>query len=367
MLRAEETTSVGIKHLRAYLDLAAHGTSALAAGKTVLTAVDRHRDEVARALRETGLRVHTDVGLSDFKIDLVVARAEAPDQPVLAVLLDGPGWFKRRTVNDRDGLPSAVLAGLMGWPAVERVWAPAWVADPAPILKRLSAVATAGRTAESPLAARRAQPVAQGEAAIPPPSPIAAPLSSRRHGMLGQEPYVPWGSPTLGSTDVLDALPEVWAARQVREALEQAVAAEGPIHLDALARLVAGSFQLTRVNANRAAAILSALPSDLVPMSGDRFAWPREKSPSMWTGFRERRNGEARPLENVALREISNAMVALCADCGGMSAEELHRETVAVFGGRRLTNGMTDRIAQALVLSERDGRLAARGEIYVAI
>ncbi|MDQ1752167.1 MAG: hypothetical protein QOE71_3223 [Pseudonocardiales bacterium] len=367
MLRAEETTSVGIKHLRAYLDLAAHGTSALAAGKTVLTAVDRHRDEVARALRETGLRVHTDVGLSDFKIDLVVARAEAPDQPVLAVLLDGPGWFKRRTVNDRDGLPSAVLAGLMGWPAVERVWAPAWVADPAPILKRLSAVATAGRTAESPLAARRAQPVAQGEAAIPPPSPIAAPLSSRRHGMLGQEPYVPWGSPTLGSTDVLDALPEVWAARQVREALEQAVAAEGPIHLDVLARLVAGSFQLTRVNANRAAAILSGLPSDLVPMSGDRFAWPREKSPSMWTGFRERRNGEARPLENVALREISNAMVALCADCGGMSAEELHRETVAVFGGRRLTNGMTDRIAQALVLSERDGRLAARGEIYVAI
>jgi hypothetical protein len=109
---------------------------------------------------------------------------------------------------------------------------------------------------------------------------------------------------------------------------------------------------------NRAAAILSALPSDLVPMSGDRFAWPREKSPSMWTGFRERRNGEARPLENVALREISNAIVALCADCGGMSAEELHRETVAVFGGRRLTNGMTDRIAQALVLSERDGRLA---------
>jgi hypothetical protein len=36
-------------------------------------------------------------------------------------------------------------------------------------------------------------------------------------------------------------------------------------------------------------------------------------------------------------------MVALCADCGGMSAEELHRETLAVFGGRRLTNGMTDR------------------------
>ncbi len=362
MLRAEETTSVGIKHLRAYLDLAAHGTSTLTGDKQITTVVDRHRDQVARALGDTGLIVHTDVGLSDFKIDLVVAKKENPDQPVLAVLLDGPGWFKRRTVNDRDGLPSSVLAGLMGWPAVERVWAPAWVADPAPILERLAATA-AGQTATS--AVTPEPELAAPDVTVAPPSPAPPPVRTVE-GLVGQESYVSWNSPILGRTEVLDALPDARATKAVREALEQAVAAEGPIHLDALAKLVANSFQLSRVNANRANAILRALPSDLTPTPNEPFAWPRDRSPGTWTGFRTSTNGDARPLENVALKEISNAMVALCADCAGMNAEELHREALAVFGGRRLTTGISDRLAQALSLTQRDRRLIERGEIFVA-
>lgn len=59
-------------------------------------------------------------------------------------------------------------------------------------------------------------------------------------------------------------------------------------------------------------------------------------------------------------------MVALCADCAGMNAEELHREALAVFGGRRLTTGISDRLAQALSLTQRDRRLIERGEIFVA-
>lgn len=34
----------------------------------------------------------------------------APDEPLVAVLLDGPGWYSRRTVADRDGLPVDVLS-----------------------------------------------------------------------------------------------------------------------------------------------------------------------------------------------------------------------------------------------------------------
>ena len=42
----------------------------------------------------------------------------------MAVLLDGPAWAGRGTVGDRDGLPLEVLGGMLGWPAVERVWLP---------------------------------------------------------------------------------------------------------------------------------------------------------------------------------------------------------------------------------------------------
>ena len=50
-LRAEETSSVGIKHLRSYLDLAEHGTGALPYDGRRTIAVDLHREEIADALR----------------------------------------------------------------------------------------------------------------------------------------------------------------------------------------------------------------------------------------------------------------------------------------------------------------------------
>ncbi|WP_258725390.1 DUF4011 domain-containing protein [Cellulomonas sp. NS3] len=136
-LRAEETQSVGIKHLRAYLDLAASRSRATTVPARRSSAVDRHREQVAEALRERGIAVRTDVGLSDFRVDLALADAAAPGRPLVAVLLDGPGWAARRTVGDRDGLPTEVLSRLLRWPAVERVWLPAWLATPGDVLDHL--------------------------------------------------------------------------------------------------------------------------------------------------------------------------------------------------------------------------------------
>lgn len=137
-LRAEETISAGVKDLRAYLDLAAGGSDGLASPLRQSGALDRHREEIAESLRERGFAVHTDVGLSDFRVDLSVATIGAPTHPVMAILLDGPTWAARRTVSDRDGLPVEVLSRLMGWPAVERVWMPEWLGDRDAVLDRLA-------------------------------------------------------------------------------------------------------------------------------------------------------------------------------------------------------------------------------------
>ncbi|MCZ2849206.1 DUF3320 domain-containing protein [Modestobacter sp. VKM Ac-2978] len=160
-LDAEQTTSAGVEHLRAYLDLAARGTGAL---PRTGTSLDRHRDDVATALRARGLVVRTDVGLSGFRLDLTVARESAPDAPVLAVLLDGPAWAGRQTVGDRDGLPVEVLQELR-WPAVERVWLPSWLADREAVLTALEAVVEAASPAP---AAAAVEPEVQVEVEEPP-------------------------------------------------------------------------------------------------------------------------------------------------------------------------------------------------------
>ncbi|MGR7026417.1 DUF3320 domain-containing protein [Geodermatophilus sp. URMC 62] len=167
-LRAEQTSSVGVKHLRAWLDLAALGTDALPRGGRRAGVPDRHREDVAAALRSRGLVVRTDVGLSGFRVDLSVARPSAPDTPLMAVLLDGPAWARRATVGDRDGLPVEVLGGLLGWPAVERVWLPAWLRDREAVLDRL--------VAALPAAPAVAVPVAVPVATVPAPVPVPVPV-----------------------------------------------------------------------------------------------------------------------------------------------------------------------------------------------
>ncbi|WP_138758541.1 DUF3320 domain-containing protein [Modestobacter altitudinis] len=352
-LRAEQTSSVGIKHLRAYLDLAAFGTDALPRDARLASVPDRHREDVAAALRDRGLVVRTDVGLSDFKVDLSVALSEVPDVPVLAVLLDGPAWARRRTVGDRDGLPVEVLGGMLRWPAVERVWLPSWLADRDEVLDRLVAAAQtpASAVAEPATVDLPAAAAPAPEPAVTVPAVLPTPIPQ----LDGEEPFVPWAPAPAGERTLLDQLADQRVAERVRQVLQAGVEAEGPVHVDRLARLTAGAFGLTRV----ARARLDGLAA-LVPASarvGD-VVWPSGVDRTTWAGFRSD-PAATRPMEQVAPEEIGNAMVALCRASAGMTKDELFAQTLEVFGYRRRTAAQVAVLEAALVATTYTGRLTA--------
>ena len=155
-LHAERSNSVGLQHLRDYLDLAARGVSTLTTIAQQGGAVDRHREDVAEALRSRGLQVRTAMGLSGFRVDLGVGPADG--DLVLAIMLDGMAWAERATTDDRELLPRSVLTGVAGWPAVERVWLLDWIERREQVLDRL--VERVGRTVEEIEAAEAAAAVA---------------------------------------------------------------------------------------------------------------------------------------------------------------------------------------------------------------
>lgn len=136
-LRAHETESLGIKRLRDYLDLAHKGVKALERSRSAVHRLDRHRESIAQALRKRGLHVETAVGLSEFKIDLVVATEREPGVPLLAVMLDGQDWAARPTVGDREMLPQEVLEKVLKWPSTMRVWLPEWIENPAEVCNKI--------------------------------------------------------------------------------------------------------------------------------------------------------------------------------------------------------------------------------------
>ncbi|MCZ2813874.1 DUF4011 domain-containing protein [Modestobacter sp. VKM Ac-2979] len=371
LLRPVTTTQPGVRRLRTYLEQAVHGTDTVPRRSGAVP--DPHREEVAAALRGRGLVVRTDVGLSPFRVDLTVARAEAPARPVLAVLLDGPAWAERAPV-DRE-LAYLELAELRGWPAVERVWLPEWLAEEETVLDRLVA-AVAGAAPVAPLLPPLPAPVAEvaePQEEIDPFDPdapdvedevsTAEPVRCAAHPVVtpallaGEVPFRAWTPKPVGEPQMLRQLANPEAARLVRRVLAAGIRAEGPIHRERLARLTASAFGVPRVNAARMASILALLPEP-----GAEFLWPATSDrtpldPAGWTTFRRQAASTDRALEHVPPEEIGNAMVALCRSVAGMTRDDLFQQTLAVFGHRRRHPVLMPPLELALAQAVRAGRI----------
>ncbi|KAA0115084.1 DUF3320 domain-containing protein [Mycolicibacterium sp. P9-22] len=350
-LRAEETTQVGTKHLRAYLDLAHRGVETTQGGRRNAV-IDRHRDDIAKALRQEGFVVKADVGLSDFRVDLVISDPDEPDQPLVAVLLDGTEWFSRRTVADRDGLPVEVLSKLLHWPGVERVWLPEWLGRREETVMRLrDAVAAAKqRKLEPPVDEVLARPpvVAPVEQsfAFRSATTVAAPIAPRRHANLTD--FRPWNSVVIGSISVLDEIHTSYNRSHVVKIIESIIDSEGPVHRDRLAKLVAGAFSLGKVSEGRRTAIQRVVPAEYSRADDREFYWPNGVNPGTWRMVRTARRGEGRPLGEISLVEIGNAMLVVAEQAGGSAIEDLKRDALALFGGIRITKDIGARLDEAL-------------------
>lgn len=352
-LRAEETTQVGTKHLRAYLDMAHRGVDTITQGGRRNAVIDRHRDDIAQALRSEGFVVRSDVGLSDFRVDLVIADPDEPERPLVAVLLDGAEWFGRRTVADRDGLPVEVLSKLLHWPGVERVWLPEWLGQrEATIVRLRDAVAAAKQCKLEPRA----------EEVVTPP-PVVAPVEEksfafrsvqlkpkpaapRRHPDLTD--FSPWNPVVIGSISVLDEIHTSYNRSHVVKIAESVIDSEGPVHRDRLAKLVAGAFGLGKVSESRKRAIQQVVPSEYSRADDREFYWPNAVSPGAWRTVRTSNRGEGRPIGEISLVEIGNAMRVAAEQAGGSAVDDLKREAMNLLGMTRMGSAVTLRLDQAL-------------------
>lgn len=372
-LRADATSSLGLKHLRAYLELAQSAGRSAGRRGTGEDAVDRHREQIAFRLRERGLHVATDVGLSDFRVDLSVATLEEPDRPLVAVLLDSATWATRATVADRDALPTQVLGSLMRWPRVERVWMPSWLSDADSVVERLVQTVESARedavlldlerdlltSAPAPIASRQesAGDVAEMSSPSSPKPAVVAVASATPTARVEAPVFVPWSLQLVGSPSDLDVISNRAVMAEIQRLMEEIVAVEGPVHRIRLAKFIANAFGLERVAAARVAAILRCVPPELEARSEPAFLWPADIDRDTWTGHRRTPAGVARPLEHVSPREVANAMAHLSRRNAGMYDDELRRETLREFGITRMTSNMTELLDAALAFGTQHGIL----------
>ena len=351
-LRVEQSAHQGLRDLRAYLEQARSGSAprALPASRS---AVDLHRNEIAERLRETGLEVSVGVGHSSFEIDLVLG---ASGRPGVAVLLDGPGWDRRKSVMDRDLLPVDVL-GTMGWERVERVWMPEWVADPDAVVTRLVEAAGGPPPQEQP-AQEPEEPASSQESEEPgqPEEPTSSDAEAgavtadegpdEPHGAQ-EEPAGVMGSAAPGPIDyrqwrpagelpaeILDRAAQDGAARaQVVEVARSICAVESPITRHRLIVKVCRAFGLSRINAEREAQVRNILGESFAYIDEHDFVWRSMDSMQVAPPYRRRALDHVDSIEEIHPREL----VALLADVRATSPEWSSPEELYQRALRRLS------------------------------
>lgn len=411
-LRAEHidlsrTQSEGVRHLKRFLEYAEHGIRAFAAlAPSSVGGFDSPFEAaVASALRHKGWEVHTQVGVSSYRIDLGVVHPDAPGRYLAGIECDGATYHRSPTARDRDKLREAVLRKL-GWEII-RVWSTDWWSDPDTSLEQLD------RRLRDLLDQSR-QEQAKRRAAEPERSELRAEIeesSPRDRNEIEEtgdvttrnvtDPEAQTKAPFQGGSDqrglFLRSGPDAthsksggakWTRAEksadepsnyrvvvyheadlrhvavdpqrffdrsyvatLRQLVEAVVSEEGPVRDEVLVRRIARVHGFQRAGSRIRERILSVAMRHAVKTKEDVgvFFWPSKEALASWRVFRRPPEGETRMVEDIPMEELQ-VLRALVAD-SGLRGEDALREMAAWCGISRLGSNVRARLERVLRVS----------------
>jgi very-short-patch-repair endonuclease len=133
-LDASRSKSVGLNHLKQFLEFAESGGEKPLDGQTE-DSVGGFEQSVFEALELRGWQVLSQIGVSGFRIDLGVRHPDKPGAYLAGVECDGATYHRSAAARDRDKTRQLVLEGL-GW-NILRIWSPNWWYAKEEVINRL--------------------------------------------------------------------------------------------------------------------------------------------------------------------------------------------------------------------------------------
>ncbi len=135
----DATLPKGVVALRAFIAYAINGLLPEIENRAA-NADDNLVEQIASRLRRAGLEVTTNVGRSDFRVDIAIADPNNPGAYSLGLILDGLNYAALPTVRDREITIPTVL-GNLGW-RINRLWALDWLDNPDAVVGNVTAALT---------------------------------------------------------------------------------------------------------------------------------------------------------------------------------------------------------------------------------
>lgn len=345
------TRSEGVAQLKAFLDYAAKGRTALAVGACAnAPSEDELAGAVAEELEKRGYTVKRGIGSSGFRIDLAIADPE-DDTYILGILCDNSQLYENTTARDRNIVQPSVLGGL-GW-KLYSVHAIDWLDNRDSVIERIIAAAEAARTEKANNAAPT--PVKQ-----PDELPKLEQMKRCETAPLKTEQYIPAHLPIMSTAERFyenESLPKI--ARAINRVLD----AESPISRRLLLKNTIAAWGITRSGSRVEEVFDCALRSAGVRSTqyGEQvYIWKNGQSPEQFDSVRLSDGTEKRSIEDVPPEEIAVAVRYVLSKQFSMPYPDLIKETAKAIGYTRGTNvdrqiGYAVDIAAARGWAKHDG------------
>ncbi|MCJ2036131.1 DUF3320 domain-containing protein [Methylobacterium sp. J-068] len=322
------TGSRGVRDFKHFLEFAERGPRALAEAfaPTGGDVESPFEAAVMDALQARGWTVHTQIGVSGFRVDLGIVHPDAPGRYLAGVECDGATYHSSATARDRDRLREQVLTDL-GW-RIRRVWSTAWWMDAEAALEKLDGQLRADLEADRQRLAADLEPSTEGGTAaaegldvledpaapVPqavagqapandtaPPEDLADPPRLYADRAPARAPLVPTAAPlreaagyrmadlsTLGTPIAPERFYDVSYRPFLNEMVAHVLSVEAPIYEDVLVRRIARAHGIQRVGHLVREAILDQIGAS-VPRTDDEgraLLWPPGQEPSPLSPFR---------------------------------------------------------------------------------
>lgn len=348
-LDLSRTKAEGVKDLKHFMEFAERGPRALAEAVfgTVGDYDSPFEKAVADALAAKGWRVHPQVGVSSFRIDLGIVDEDAPGRYLAGIECDGATYHRSATARDRDKLREQVLRGL-GW-NILRIWSTDWWVDMDGALtkvhERLLKLQEEARVQRAEAAVReaaRAAAEAEAEAAVqaveeegeveaepvvasapPVPRRVAddlfqgadfalVPTLARNVTELPKDRQDP---PVFHEADLGKAVPAVDPdaffepdyTATLLTMIQAVVDAEAPVRDDVLARRIARAHGWAKTGSRIFERVMAVTKRHFVLVADGEhhFVWPQGVDTNHFPRFRRPAGDVVRPVDEIALPELA--------------------------------------------------------------
>jgi len=365
-----KTSAEGVAGLRSFLEFAEKGKSAII-HKAQKFSVNTSAFEkyVAAELEKHGLEVHTNIGCSDYRIDLGIVNPENASEYVLGILCDGHNYHSARTARDREIVQRGVLKQL-GW-CTHQIWSTDWWANKDLVMKGiLNSLSIAKETKSHTLVETLECPIhSQNENVRIVENKIEDYNEEIKPDIIIQshQAYIIANIERVrfSAEEILNYSHTTLLCDQINQVLD----VESPISKDLLCKRVLAAWEIkklgSRINNHFEQSVFPRLNLIGTPSNTKQFYWKAGQDPINYTEFRVLTDETTkRDADDIAPEEVSNAVHFILQQQISILYEELIRETGRLFGyarsGSVVENSMKRGIQKAIdrgFAREENGRL----------